>query len=89
MKQAHVFIVGSVQGVGYRFFVKSFARTYGIAGWVANLPDGRVEAVFQGERQSIESLIGKCRKGPFLSEVKDVVVSWEEIEERHGDFQVL
>ncbi len=88
MKQAHVFISGSVQGVGYRFFVKSWAKTYGIAGWVGNIPDGRVEGVFQGERQAIGELITKCREGSFLAEVKDIEVKWEETEEEFGDFQV-
>lgn len=89
MKQAHVFIKGSVQGVGYRFFVKSWAKTYGVAGWVKNSPEEEVEAVFQGEEKSIEDLITKCRKGPFLAEVKDISVSWEEVRERFGDFQVM
>lgn len=89
MKQAHVFISGSVQGVGYRFFVKSWARTFGVAGWVKNSPEGKVEAVFQGEEKSIEDLIAKCRKGPFLAEVKEVAVSWEEVDEGFGDFRVV
>lgn len=89
MKQAHVLISGSVQGVGYRFFVKSWARTYGIVGWVKNSNNGGVEAVLQGEQKSIEDLIAKCRKGPFLSEVKDISVEWEEVEEEFGDFQVV
>lgn len=88
MKQVHVFISGSVQGVGYRFFVKSWARTLGVVGWVKNSTEGKVEAVFQGDEKSINDLIEKCRKGPFLAEVKDVVVSWEEGRDEIGDFQV-
>lgn len=89
MKQAHVLISGSVQGVGYRFFVKSWARTYGVVGWVKNSLEGKVEAVFQGEEKSIEDLIAKCRKGPFLAEVKDIAVNWEEGGDEFGDFKVM
>lgn len=88
MKQAHVVISGSVQGIGYRFFIKSWAKTYGVTGWVKNLPEEKVEAVFQGNEEDIENLITKCRKGPFLAEVKDVGVNWEEIGDEFGDFQV-
>lgn len=88
MKQAHVFISGSVQGVGYRFFVKSWARTFGVVGWVKNSSEGKVEAVFQGNEKSIEYLIAKCWKGPFLAAVKDVVVNWEEGGDEIGDFKV-
>ena len=89
MKQAHIFISGSVQGVGYRFFIKSWAKTFGVVGWVKNSPEGKVEAVFQGDEKSVEDLIAKCRKGPFLAEVKDVAVNWEEGGDEFGDFRVV
>lgn len=89
MKQAHIFISGAVQGVGYRFFVKSWAKQFGVVGWVKNSEEGKVEAVFQGEEKSIEDLIAKCWKGPFLAEVKDLTVNWEEDGDRFGDFQVM
>lgn len=88
MKQAHVFITGNVQGIGYRAFVKSLARKFGVFGWVRNLSDGRVEGVFQGEEGSIDSLVERCWKGPFLAAVKDVKVSWEEAEDEYMDFRV-
>ena len=88
MKQAHVFISGTVQGVGYRYFVKSNAKKLGLVGWVRNAEDGGVEAVFQGEKDSIESIIELCRKGPFLSEVKNIGFEWEEIEESFVDFSI-
>lgn len=89
MKQAHIVISGSVHGVGYRFFVKSWAKTFGVAGWVKNSLEGEVEAVFQGDEKGINDLIGKCRKGPFLAEVKDVSVVWEEDGNEFGDFQIV
>lgn len=75
---ARVFITGFVQGVGYRQFVKHSARRIGLAGWVRNLPDNRVEAIFQGSEKQIKNIISICRKGPFLSEVKDIVVEWKD-----------
>ena len=82
---AHVFISGFVQGVGFRQFVKHHALKLGLNGWVKNLPDNRVEGVFQSSassdqeaKENIEKIISICRKGPFLSEVRDVDIIWEE-----------
>jgi len=86
--QAHVFISGSVQGVGYRQFVRSNARKLGLTGWVRNTEDGGVEAVLQGEQDVIEQLIALCRKGPFLAEVKQIGFAWEEREEQFQEFVI-
>jgi acylphosphatase len=76
MLTAHVFISGFVQGVGFRRFVRHHALKLGLTGWVKNLSDNRVEAVFQGAKEQLEEMISICEKGAFLSEVKDVVVDW-------------
>ncbi len=88
MKSAHVFISGAVQGVGYRYFVRDNARKLGLTGYVRNTEDGGVEAVFQSSASSdqeaekvIEKMIGICRGGPMLSEVKQIGFEWEEAEE--------
>ncbi len=73
---ARVFVSGFIQGVGYRQFVKKISRQIGLNGWVRNLPDGRVEALFSGSKDKIEKAIEQCWKGPFLSEVKSVDVEW-------------
>jgi acylphosphatase len=78
MQQAHIFISGTVQGVGFRYFVKNNARKLGVSGWVQNTPDNKVEAIFQGEKKVVEQMIALCKKGPFLAEVKEVQVDWEE-----------
>lgn len=78
MKTCRVFISGFVQGVGYRRFVRHHALKLGLTGWVKNLPDNRVEALFQGPKEKIDQIIKICEKGPFLSEVRDVVVEREE-----------
>jgi acylphosphatase len=87
--QARIFVLGFVQGIGFRYFVKSNTRKLGLKGWVRNLPDGRVEVLAQGEKEVIEKLIKICEKGPFLSEVKSVVVAWEKEEEQFAGFETV
>ena len=72
----HILISGRVQGVGFRQFVRHHARKEGLAGWVKNLPDGRVEAVFVGEENKVRKLVGLSKKGPFISEVENIEVDW-------------
>lgn len=88
MQQCHVFISGNVQGVGYRYFVKSHARKLGITGWVRNTEDGGVEAVLQGEKEMIDVILEQCRKGPFLAEVEHVGFDWEEEIESYTEFLI-
>lgn len=88
MIQAHLVITGYVQGVGYRQFVRTHARQLGLTGWVQNLPDGSVEVMVQGDKKDIEDLIQECRKGPFLAQVKDIKIEWQDIINRFSDFQI-
>jgi len=85
----HVFVSGFVQGVGYRQFIKWSARKIGLTGWVKNLPDNRVEAVFSGSENQIEKIISICKKGPFLSEVKDVSINFEDREIAYNSFDII
>jgi acylphosphatase len=78
MKRAHVRVRGSVQGVFFRAETRDRARSLGVAGWVRNLPDGAVEAVFEGPDQPVESMIAWCRRGPAGAIVDGVEVDWEE-----------
>ena len=86
MKQAHVYISGFVQGVRFRAYVRSKARKMNIFGWVRNLSDDRVEAVFQGDENNIKKLIALCKRGPFFAQVTDVVVDWEDQKESFVEF---
>jgi len=63
---------GFVQGVGFRYALADRARSRGVAGWVRNRSDGSVEAVFEGPRDAVESLVRWCRDGPRGSRVEDV-----------------
>jgi acylphosphatase len=75
-----VFVSGDVQGVFFRAEARNRARRAGVAGWVRNLPDGRLEAVFEGPGEAVESLIDWCRHGPAGADVQEVEVSDEDPE---------
>lgn len=86
---AVIYISGFVQGVGFRQFIKKEAIKLGLTGYVKNLPDGRVEVLAQGSKENIENLIKHSEKGPFLSEVKNLDVVWEEKREVLEDFAII
>jgi acylphosphatase len=75
--RAHVMVSGRVQGVFFRQETAQRARTRGVSGWVRNLPDGRVEAVLEGSRDSVDSMVAWMHQGPRWAGVEDVEVSWE------------
>ena len=62
--RAHVFVSGSVQGVFFRQKTRQQARSLGVNGWVRNLDDGRVEAIFEGEESAVKALVEFCSQGP-------------------------
>ncbi len=68
----HVTVRGRVQGVGYRAFVDHEARGRGLEGWVRNLRDGSVEALFSGAEDVVAAMIVACRRGPSLARVDAV-----------------
>ena len=71
-------IRGAVQGVGFRYQTRSRAQSLGLDGFVRNLPDGSVEAAFEGDEQGVESMVDWCRRGPAGARVEDVETAWEE-----------
>ncbi|MFN6517395.1 MAG: acylphosphatase [Nostoc sp. CreGUA01] len=82
--RAHVFISGRVQGVGYRYATVDTATQLGLTGWVRNLPDNRVEAVFEGAREIVDEMVRWCHSGPPAAVVKEVAVEYEEPEGLRG-----
>ena len=75
---------GRVQGVFFRAETQDRARSLGLAGWVRNANDGSVEAVLEGERERVDTLLRWCRRGPALAEVEDVEVEWQEPRGEHA-----
>ena len=78
--RAHVFVTGKVQGVYYRANTRDTAREHGVDGWVRNLDDGRVEAVFEGPADDVEALVEWCHDGSPRARVDDVDVEYEDSE---------
>ena len=70
----HVVVHGRVQGVFFRDSTRQRAQAAGVAGWVANRPDGTVEAVFQGDDDAVESLVAWMQDGPRGAEVERIEV---------------
>lgn len=84
----HIFISGRVQGVGFRHFTRKNAEALGVKGWVKNLPDKRVEAIFQGSEEKVDELIQRCKKGPVASFVQDIKVRDAKDETVYKSFEV-
>lgn len=76
--RAHVYVSGRVQGVSFRYYTVREAERRGVSGWVRNLFDGRVEAVFEGEDSAVEHMVNWCRGGSPAASVSDLEVSWSE-----------
>ena len=76
--RAHVHISGNVQGVFFRATTVEKAVETGVNGWVKNLSDGRVEAVFEGGKEAVDAMIDFCHNGPRRARVEDVDVEYEE-----------
>lgn len=77
MKRAHVWVSGRVQGVFFRQTTETRARELGLTGWVRNLPDGRVEAVAEGEPTALDRWVDYCHAGPPAARVDGVEIRWE------------
>ena len=75
--RAHVFVSGRVQGVYYRASTRDAAQKKGVDGWVKNLDDGRVEAVFAGDEDSVETMCEWCETGSRAAKVEAVDVTME------------
>ena len=85
----HVLIEGRVQGVFFRAATKDEARARGLTGWVRNLPDGRVEAVFEGDKRVVENMLVWCHEGPPYAYVNRVEVEWQAYIGDLADFRIV
>jgi acylphosphatase len=82
-RRVAVLVSGSVQGVFFRSATAERAERLGLTGWVRNLPDGRVEAEFQGPAEAVEEILLFCARGPAGATVEDVEV--RDVDAREGD----
>lgn len=89
MIQRHVWVSGHVQGVGFRLSLLHEARKYeGMRGFVRNLADGRVEAMFQGEEDDVLALVAWCKEGPPRARVKELEVKETQIDPTLEKFDI-
>ena len=86
--RTHVFIRGRVQGVYFRQNTRQVATKHRLTGWVCNLADGRVEAVFEGDKSDVSKVIEWCHIGPPNSRVDDVDVRFEKYTGEFASFTI-
>ena len=84
MKRVRAYVSGRVQGVFFRAECEQMARSLGLIGYVRNLPDGRVEAAFEGLDANVEMAVAWCREGPSLAAVERVEVTVEPLQGETG-----
>ncbi len=83
-----MYVSGKVQGVFFRQNTKRQAQSHGVMGWVKNLEDGRVEAVFEGEEAAVKAVVEFCKNGPKGASVSDISVDWEPCREEFQNFSI-
>ncbi len=88
MERVHIKVHGRVQGVFFRAETREEARRLGVAGWVRNLPDGRVEVDCEGEESAVKELVSWCHKGPSGARVSRVEVKYEKYRGEFESFSV-
>ena len=82
--RARVWVSGQVHGVYFRAFAEDEAAFRRVAGWIRNAADGRVEAAFEGSRDSVEAMIRWCQRGSPAARVTGVEVQWEDARGERG-----
>ena len=87
--RARVMIGGRVQGVNFRACTRDEARAVGVEGWVRNLEDGRVEAVFEGSQAAVKRVVSWCYGGPSHARVERVEVQWERPTGQDSGFRIV
>ena len=87
--RVHVFISGQVQGVLFRYATQREAVKLNLSGWVQNMSDGRVEAIFEGNEAKVQRMISFCHKGPPSAKVTNVKIVYEDPLYRNKSFKIL
>jgi acylphosphatase len=88
MERLHAVVRGSVQGVGFRYFIQRKAQELGLRGWVRNNDDGTVELVAEGSRSELERLRMAAEEGPRMARVQHLEVQWSPATGGLGDFDL-
>jgi acylphosphatase len=86
--RCHIFVSGKVQGVFFRQNALEKAKALGLKGWVRNTQDGRVEAIFEGEKEKVEKILEWVKSGPPLARVENVEIRFEDFKGEFDDFEI-
>jgi acylphosphatase len=89
MKCIHVYISGRVQGVFFRAVTQQTAKGFNLTGWVRNMADGRVEALFEGEDESVNKMLEWCHIGPPAARVEEILTAEETCTGEFHDFSIM
>ncbi len=87
-ERAHVLVSGRVQGVSFRYYTVQEAQAAGVDGWVRNLWDGRVEAVFEGDTDAVQHMVAWVQQGPSSAQVENCEIDWQEPVGEFDSFRV-
>ncbi|MDP3954817.1 MAG: acylphosphatase [bacterium] len=85
----HIYIAGHVQGVFFRDWAKRGAQELGLTGWIKNLPDRRIEAVFEGPKSKLEEILRRCNDGPSAAQVEHVEAIWGKATGEFKTFEII
>jgi len=85
---ARLLITGKVQGVYFRFNMQQIAKKNSVVGWVRNLPDGRVEALLNGNKIDVNNVVEWSKIGPENSRVDEVKIEYGEHSREYSDFVI-
>lgn len=88
-KRIHIFIKGSVQGVGFRYFIYQWGEKLGLRGWVRNKLNGQVEILAEGSIEKLGTMLKNARSGPPMAQIIEVDVEWQETENDLPPFTIL
>lgn len=89
MERLHVKIRGDVQGVSYRAHANHGAKALKLGGWVRNLPNGDVEIVAEGDKETLERFLQHLKRGPPMAKIEFIDVKWEKAEGKFRDFLIV
>lgn len=84
----HILVDGTVHGVSFRSSTRKEALKNQVTGWVKNLPDGKVEALLEGDEKRVWRLIEWCRRGPVRAQVKHVIITQECFTGEFNEFSI-
>jgi len=87
-KRVHVLFEGHVQGVGFRYTVVHYSRSFAVTGYVRNVVDGRVELVAEGEKTELESFVNSVANSPLKKHIHNRIDAWHEAQNTFQKFTI-